>query len=338
MKRRNFLIGVGSTAVSGSALVGSGAFNRVESQREFHVEVSEDPDAYLGLDQCDSPNGSYAHIDDSGGINILMNDENPKTDGTPLGEGVNTDATTRFDRVFQFCNQGTEEACVWIADHEDWPTDENGNRRVEFYLEDDGMSIIGEENAIPLAVGECVCIGIEVRTDGLSAGETLLGTLDDRITITADVDGDCLERCPVLDAEYECTLFDKNGLWKVFGHNVAITNAGDDTGEYFWATLGEEKDDHRRLDSPVVVEPGETHNSLTSTKYPTQGLIWWTDECTTGTVTEYAEFFDNHDGVGLDDVPETADAVSISGFPSRDDFEASEYEGAEIGDVVSCDI
>ncbi|MEF8814169.1 MAG: twin-arginine translocation signal domain-containing protein, partial [Halovenus sp.] len=52
MNRRKFLVGVGSAAAAGSAVLGSGAFTRVEAQRSVTVQVAEDPNAYLGMDKC----------------------------------------------------------------------------------------------------------------------------------------------------------------------------------------------------------------------------------------------------------------------------------------------
>ena len=207
MKRRKFLLGVGSTAAAGSALIGSGAFSRVESQRSVTIQVAEDPNAYLGMDKCridgsETPNSSYAHLDDDGHLEIFMNPENPTINDSPLGEGVNSDSTSWFDNVFQLCNQGKEDACVWIEDNENWPRvgdDANGvdgvdpeDRRVDFYLEDNrGQSIVGEENAIGIALGECRCIGIKTRSYGLSEGDEPLAELDNEVRIIADVGADC---------------------------------------------------------------------------------------------------------------------------------------------------
>ena len=194
MKRRTFLIGSGGTALGGSALLGSGAFSQIESQRRVKIEVSKDPDAYLGLDGCpDSPNSSYTEIDKSGHLAIEMSPDNPTEGG---GEGVNSDSQTRFHNVFEICNNGKQEVCVWIHDKDDWPVvpDEYkaaGDRRVDFYLENDpGQSIIGEDNSLILDVGDCLCIGIEVNTKGLKEGDQLLDEFDNIIKIIAD------EECP----------------------------------------------------------------------------------------------------------------------------------------------
>ena len=205
MKRRKFMIGVGGASLGASALVGSGAFSRIESQRRVKIEVAKDPHAYLGLGGCpDSPNNSYTNIDESGHLEVEMSPENEDADND-LGEGVNSDSRTWFDNVFQICNQGKTEICIWIGDDEDWPrvvdedfdedySEYDGDRRVDFYIgDDDDRSIVGAENAYPIAVGECVCIGIKTNTKGLEEGDQLLEDIGDEIVIHAD------EECPEND-------------------------------------------------------------------------------------------------------------------------------------------
>ncbi len=197
MERRKFLAGVGATSIGGSAILGSGAFSRVESQRGVTIQVAEDPDAYLGLDKCGgddpTPNGSYAHLDGNGHLELLLNDDNPHHPEDDLGAGVNSNSTTWFDRVFQICNQGKKDVCVWIADDTGWPTvgdgEYEGERRVDFYYEDDdGQSIVGFDNHVELELGKCFCVGLRTRTHGLSDGEELLDALENQITIIADTE------------------------------------------------------------------------------------------------------------------------------------------------------
>ena len=211
MERRKFLVGLGSASIGGSALLGSGAFSRVESHRDVTIQVAEDPDAYLGLSKCNTPNGSYVEIDEKGHLAIRMDEENPTIGDSPLGSGVNSDSRSWFHRVFQICNQGKEDVCVWIEDDDSWPWFDEDERRVEFYLEDDDeQSIIGEENAIKLELGQCVCIGIKTVTIGIGVDEweTLLQDLEDEIRLIADVDGDCFEQpepfsCPIYGTSRE---------------------------------------------------------------------------------------------------------------------------------------
>ena len=279
MQRRNFLVGIGSASVGGSALLGSGAFSRVESHRNVTVEVAEDPSAYLGLDKCDTPNGSYVDIDDDGHLEILMNPDNPTIGNSSLGSGVNSNSISNFDSVFQICNQGKQEACVWIADDDAWPTvpdDEEmmgGERRVEFYL--NGFrdeSVIGESNGITLAVGECVCIGLETRTFDLAEGDMLLDELDNEVQIVADVDSACGAEtvCPNLTGSYQCTTYaaESDG-YSATGTRFEIQNTGDAT-QYNLAVAN----------SPGAFESASIGTNTITTEiadasFPNKALIAW---------------------------------------------------------------
>ncbi|MCU4750797.1 DUF1102 domain-containing protein [Halobacteria archaeon AArc-curdl1] len=194
MERRKFLIGVGGSSLGASAIIGSGAFTRIESQRRVKIEVAEDPDAYLGLDGCpDSDNSSYTEIDDSGHLAVEMSPENENSDND-LGSGINSDSFTWFDNVFQICNQGKQDVCVWIdasiTEGLELDEDYDDEDIVDFYLGGNReQSLVGEENGILLPVGECICVGIATVTKGLEAGDQLLE--DDEIVIHADADAEC---------------------------------------------------------------------------------------------------------------------------------------------------
>jgi len=202
MERRKFLLGVGGSAIGGGALLGSGAFSRIESQRRVKIQVAKDPDAYLGLDECPgSANSSYTGLDDSGHLEIDMSPDNPNIGEAgaddAAGLGVNSDSFTYFDNLFQICNQGKEAAGIWIDatardpasdledddDYDDYADED----RVIFYNTDDPEDRIdSQDNAYVLDVGECKCIGMRVMTKGLDSGDQLLE--DDEIVINADTD------------------------------------------------------------------------------------------------------------------------------------------------------
>lgn len=184
MKRRKFLVGAGSAALGGSALVGSGAFTRVESQRQVTIDVAQDPDAYLGLDECENkPNNSFAHLDDDGHLTIDMSASNPTAAG---GEGVNSDSRTQFDNVFEICNQGKQNVKYWIEAEPAYETD-TGEDAVQFYFDSRPDTRVDQEDVLTdLNVGHCHCIGIQTVTKGLSDGDSLVE--DDEIVIHAFAD------------------------------------------------------------------------------------------------------------------------------------------------------
>lgn len=193
MERRKFILGTGAASLGGSGLIGTGAFSRVESQRQVRVEAAEDPDAYLGLDECDTLHGdNYVEIDDNGHLEVDIG-ENPNG-----GEGVNSNSLTFFDNVFKIRNQGKEKACVWIdADVKYHP--DTSLPLIDFYVldGDDQRSIRGVEQSIGLGVGDSFCVGIRTYTKNLESGDRLLE--DDRIVVNADVDPDGEIDCPQLD-------------------------------------------------------------------------------------------------------------------------------------------
>ena len=97
------ILGLGTAA--GGLAIGTGAFTSVTADRDVTVEVAGDADAFLALDPLDNPgNGEYAEIDDTTGefsLNLTETDAG--------GSGLNPEAVTAADDVFEVRNQGTEE-------------------------------------------------------------------------------------------------------------------------------------------------------------------------------------------------------------------------------------
>ena len=204
MKRRNFLVGVGGTAIGGSVLVGSGAFSRVESNRSVTIEVAKDPDAYLGLDEGDSENAdNYVDFDGDGHIRMNIGDQGGE------GEGVNSNSLTFFDDMFRVTNQGKENATVCLdydnvefGDAVEDGTDANVEDVLTFYTgEAQGSQGMDGINEVPLCeegdaffeLGTEHTVGVLVDTTELKGDiddDELTGTLiDGHIGIIADVDG-----------------------------------------------------------------------------------------------------------------------------------------------------
>ena len=199
MQRRNFLIGVSSTAVGGSALLGTGAFSRVESHRNVRIEVADDSEAYLGLVPLDTLNSqNYVSTDENGHLYIQIDGEGDQQniDGNdgPIGEGVNSNSYTYFDGMFDLCNNGKadanieyslENATVLENSEPDEPT-------LAFYYiatEDDAAEtgtrvMVNEDQSVPLELGDCVTIGVRTCTKGINAADTPL--VDGSVQIIAD--------------------------------------------------------------------------------------------------------------------------------------------------------
>ena len=208
MKRRRFLAGAGGASIGASSLIGSGALSAVESQRQMTVQLAEDESAYLGLDACGTLNGeNFVDTDGRGHLTIDISEHSDAADAgrdvSEPAEGVNSDSLTAFDNVFRICNQGKEDACVWIdAEVAEGLLEEHDTSlpTLDFYVLDGGSdprSILGEENAVKLPVGECFCVGIRVYSRFLSAGDQIVE--DEEIRIIADVDG--TDDCPEVNGD-----------------------------------------------------------------------------------------------------------------------------------------
>jgi hypothetical protein len=106
--RRRFLIGLGTLAAGGAAVLGTDAFSSVDAERTASIQVAGDASALLEL--APAPAGSeYVEITD-GTVGIDV-------DGTSAGaQGVNQNAVTVVDRLIEVTNRGTTEVTVGFID------------------------------------------------------------------------------------------------------------------------------------------------------------------------------------------------------------------------------
>ena len=150
MERRKFMIGLGALATGSAAAVGTGAFTSVEADRQVDVTVEDDADAYLGLQN--GPNDTYFEGEENGAAALDFSESGND------GSGVNPNAETEFDSVFQIVNQGTQEVTVSLSGDDDIAA--------------------GEDDASELDEGE---IGIALASNGT------IGTGDDPVDVNVAV-------------------------------------------------------------------------------------------------------------------------------------------------------
>jgi len=114
MNRRTLLAALGTVGASGAIVTGTGAFTSVEADRDVQVRVADDANALLALEATDGPNGEYVDASDGTlGIDITGSDGD---DATSEGaQGINPNALTLFEDVFQITNQGTQPVDVAIS-------------------------------------------------------------------------------------------------------------------------------------------------------------------------------------------------------------------------------
>jgi hypothetical protein len=147
------------------ALTATGAFTSVTAERTAEVDVAGDSNAYLQLQSYDGPNGHYAKTT-GGTLELDLSDSNQ---GTPSGAGVNPNATTTIDNVFNITNQGTQSVFVNI-------NDDSGD--VRFY---NSANESLEDGTQEIAPGETIQVGLSVDTTGTDEFDDLT-----EVTIVAD--------------------------------------------------------------------------------------------------------------------------------------------------------
>jgi hypothetical protein len=194
-------MGTGATAAGGASLLGSGAFTSVAVERSVNINIAGDANAFLRLAPCKgSGNGDYVTGAQNGAMSIDLSDSNQDA-----GDGVNPEALTRIDNIFEICNQGTQNICVdfeitvpeikgKVPDGYDF---EKGDPAVIFHRGSDRDAFVSTEGpntdrpgaiSLPLNNGTCECIGMEIRSFGFS-DEDLFADTD--LTIVAEAGADC---------------------------------------------------------------------------------------------------------------------------------------------------
>ena len=167
MDRRKFLIGTGSLAVGGAAVLGSGAFTNATFERDVTIELEGDRDGVIGLHpvESDGPDdnrrtsdGDYARIEDN--QLVIELDE------------LNERADFAFEDVFVIENNGTEDTDLdnvgstaegeaeWSYNDEDSPFHVLVGNELGEWQQDEGRFVWDDGSDPDLPAGEWRSIGI----------------------------------------------------------------------------------------------------------------------------------------------------------------------------------
>jgi hypothetical protein len=161
--------------------MGTGAFTSVTASRNVDVAVANDSAAYLGLSGTGGANSDYVTDDGSSGTLSIDLDSGQSVAGG--GEGVNPNALTEIDFLFEITNQGTQSVDVSL-------TKQGANSGlVEFYATDD-MSASDpysgsplSSSAVTLSAGDSVVVSLQIDTRGSGLGDS--DEILDSVTISA---------------------------------------------------------------------------------------------------------------------------------------------------------
>jgi hypothetical protein len=177
VKRRKFLIGVGSLVAGSAAAVGTGAVTNSSSERGLKGRVASDKNGYIALEPNTGGAGHHAQFveyDDNG--ELTLNFDKAGEDGN----GLNPDSVMSFRSAFTITNQNNagndlQVYKVWI---------ESPNSRLSFFT--NGGSITGEQNAVlidqdnPNYPGSVpVGVKIDLRNTNLGPGDDLSSLFDE---------------------------------------------------------------------------------------------------------------------------------------------------------------
>lgn len=165
-------MGLAGASVGSGLLVSTGAFSSAQSERKVNLEVSKDPDAFLGLEQ--RMDGERSRIGD-GKLRIRI----PGISESMNGEGLNPNAITEFPNSgFVVTNKGSQP--VGIYAHQKSTT----GPLVEVFRHDDSSrDAIDKENPHELDVGSELVVGLRIDTHGVEPREE---PYEESLLITTD--------------------------------------------------------------------------------------------------------------------------------------------------------
>ena len=178
MQRRKFVVGLGSLAAGGSAAMSTGALTQTDIDRDLTGAVAGDTNsAYVKLSADGSSNNNGTHVDESG-TQIKLDFGSTGGNG---GDGLNADAISWFDRVFE----------VELKDHDSGTDPEDykiyitknfskNSGRVTFYQNGaPGVNITGPSNARSLSGAGKRSVGLKFNLKGIQNAQsfsTLFGS------------------------------------------------------------------------------------------------------------------------------------------------------------------
>lgn len=184
MNRRNALLGLGAIATGGGALFGSGAFSQVSATRDVTIGVQSDDASTTNLQLVANGSGPANNSSNGNGNELGINASN-----------INTDASTKYDSVFDVTNNGGGTRYIEID-----ASAISGTVELTFYLDDDLYGSLSNDvvltandgtpsQYITMGDASTAFIGMEIVTADGDAGTTLNGSIDiNAYDDTADAD------------------------------------------------------------------------------------------------------------------------------------------------------
>jgi hypothetical protein len=160
----------------------TGAFTTVQADRTAQVNVAGDASALIALQPATGSNGDYARIDG----NQLQLVFNSSAGGTETGDGINEDANTTIDNVFNVTNQGTQTVDISVSVSNNGTDINVGSGANQPYIyfynaSDESVDLTSGTTINNVETGENASIGVYIDSHGLEESDDL----DLTVTINA---------------------------------------------------------------------------------------------------------------------------------------------------------
>ena len=175
MRPRGKLFALVAVFAAIGLVTATGAFTTVSAQRTATVNTAGDANALLAMQPANTLNGQAYASNKSGTLKINLGSGT----GNGNAEGVNKNATTVINNVFNITNQGTQTVAISIT-----PNGANPSA-VTFYngTVGSGANITGS-NTATLTSGGSLSVSMKIDTHGLSNSGT--SKLINSITVNAN--------------------------------------------------------------------------------------------------------------------------------------------------------
>lgn len=134
INRRNVLVGIGALGIGGGALFSSGAFTTVEADREVDLNVQNDDEALLALEAGEHGENIIGTTDDGLEAEVIKLEQ----------DDLNENAETRFEKALDVENNGDRTVEFYVEDNGDLGDGEI----LDFRNNDGDESIVGDDNGV----------------------------------------------------------------------------------------------------------------------------------------------------------------------------------------------
>ena len=166
-------------------------------------------------------------------------------------------------------------------------------------------------------------------TKGISAGDQLIE--NNEIIVNADADVECEVACPLLDGEYECTVYaDEGDEWRRIGTRFRIENDGPAT-EFDLAVAN----DPGYWEANIPIGADGSIGTIADLSFPFSAIIAWDppEDCREVLDPLVETWGEYKTRVGVDDLTDWYETFGTGGFPNDAPADLNDERIVQIKDI-----